>query len=203
MRTGNTWEEVVLPSSGTVLRVRPLPSRFLIEKVAARYPLPPVPVVEIKSGIPGAASMWVEQPDDARYQQERMEVMLQRVNAIDEARWLYCVDVPQPPKGWKQDSGLDIVLSDDEWRSGPSGERLDYLQYVLLVTPEDILAVNEVINRHLVPPTEEEVKAIEDAFRGQVQLTGHTGVPTADIGSDLHDVIPGDEGSGQVGAETE
>ncbi len=162
----NDWEVVKL-RDGTELKVRPLPSQFLIEKVAGRYPLPRPPRQEIKSGIPGVPPTWVERHDDPDYLAERDVAIRKRVEATQQTQWLYCIDVPTPPKGWKKE--FDGFLAADEWRTGPDAERLDYLEYVLLRSVADLQAVMKVINSNLEPIEEAEVKAAEDTFPGPAE----------------------------------
>jgi len=158
------WKDVTL-STGVVLRVRPMPPLRLRMKIGARHPDPEPPKKEIPVNIPGGRPTIINDVSDPAYLQALGEAREARFNAIHEFTWSWAVDIPDPPKGWKVESGLDKVLTRDEWRAGKDGERLDYLEYVVVRLDSDSELVARVINStELV--TEEEIKAAEDSFRG-------------------------------------
>ena len=170
------WQDVEL-STGVVLRVRPMPPLRLRTKIGARIPLPLPPRKEIPVEIPGGVPVVLWDVDDIEFLRAYAEAEEQRAQMISDFTWVWSVDIPDPPREWRKKAGLEQWLEPDEFRKGEDGQKLDYLEYVLLDRTTDNNAMSRVVLR-AEEPTEAEIGAAQESFRSDVP--GEATPPTTD-----------------------
>ncbi len=155
-------------SNGKTIKIRYVPP-LLASKIRRLFPDPLPPVRVIQSKIPGVPPTEEFDYQDATYQRLRIEVLQQRIQAINDFAWNYAVVGVDPPEDdeWKASVQLELYLPGIPWREGPVGRRLDWLEYVLLANPKDMVDVEKLVTEASRVATEEEVAAAEESFRPQ------------------------------------
>lgn len=150
---------------GKTIRVRPIPPH-LAQAAMAAVVLPKPPIREIKSGI-GNAVEKREEPNDPKYREEWDRALNERGRVLVDFQYAWGIEVDLPPTdSWKQELEQDLPFP-IEWGEGPRGEKADYIRYVLLQFPSDHDLVHKALRGEEDPIKPEEVKSLQDSFRGQ------------------------------------
>jgi len=180
-------QKEVVQSSGIVVRARPVPPLLVGKVVTTRPDLqsPMPPLVEVK-GVAGTEIM-AARPGEREYEewvQKCAELKIIRDALQDNFIWNYgVVDwkhpgtkkfVTEPPKDWKVPELLSkfglAPKTDDEL-----GQRLIYIQTVILATPEDLESIQDVVLGETTTITEPEVGVITDMFPGDAERGSNSG----------------------------
>jgi len=159
--------------NGTVVRVyRPPTSRF-VSMVSEKDPKPVVPVVTevVKSG---RQIEWPvpDDPDFVKALQEWRERGPKRQEEIDQLEALSMLKDVEVPKGWDVEEAFGDIARfyDEDWqpRAGPTGRKLDYIQWELLSNIVDAERVQSAV-LELAGIDMAEVQAIQASFRPTVE----------------------------------
>ncbi len=128
-------------------------------------PVPPFLYANIEAAHPIPAQLDPEAAAQALAARER----LQR-----ETAWLVALAAVTPPAGWRFPAAL--AYAGLQPREGEAGRKLDYIEYALLATAEDVQRVQAVMYGGAL--TEAEIGAAEAAFPGDGRRAAAAEYPT-------------------------
>lgn len=154
------WTNLTL-STGRVIRVRSLPP-YLADAAMADFPAPKPPIINIPSQVPGGGTTYRENHDDLEFIQKQQEWMDRQREVVGDLQFAWGVDVEVPEGDFY--SEIEEYIPNLHHTSGKNGRKIDYIKYVLLTNNADFLAVRRATAGMNI--TMEEVKAVEDSFRG-------------------------------------
>ena len=163
----NDWErtaEVTLVN-GRVLKVRATPP-LLGLKAMAIVAMPDPPIVEVPSQVPGGTPTKFSQDEDPEYLRARRDAITKRYEILIELQWSYGLPGIVAPEDdvWKAD--IEVYLPDIEWRKGPHGRKLDYIEYVVLSNAEDQKRIRDAIDSiSSITVSEQLAQVAEESFR--------------------------------------
>ncbi len=121
------------------------------------YPVPPFALTNV----------------EARYPATTPEGIALRERMIRETAWLLALPDVKVPADWQCPRALQHAGI--EPRQGETGRMLDYIEYGLLLTADDIRAVQAAMYGGAL--TEEEIGAAEDSFRSDRRQREFTADP--------------------------
>lgn len=158
---------LVTTSVGAVLRAKRLPD-LLVQQIWARFPEPVPPTVEVTGA---GGKKWREaNPDDPAHRRAQQERTLAIGEAMLKMVLLRGVEIVQLPEG------LPPFEEDTEWRedleylgaelpTSLAGQKVEWMRYRIVVTNEDLTALQEACNK-LAGVTEADVAAAMEIFPG-------------------------------------
>jgi hypothetical protein len=115
-------------------------------------PVPPFALAAVKAAHPPPTNLEPAELAEALATQERL---------TREVSWLIALPDVEVPEDWEFPRGLRYAGIHP--REGEEGRRLDYIEYRLLITHEDLVQVREVMYGAVL--SEEEIAAAEATFR--------------------------------------
>jgi hypothetical protein len=164
-----TYRDITL-SDGRGVRVYAPPTIKIAEMVARKLPLPGVPVVEETTKAGKTIRMTID--DDPAYlaEVERVEALRNQETGVLSS--LFTFRDEQPPEGFDAEAELGELVRyiDADWqpRPGPSGRKLDWIEWVLLANAADAILVQNTI-AEMMGISLEVVEQVEATFPGPVE----------------------------------
>lgn len=160
--------EVELCNGDTITVYSP-PAGKIRSLVEGKYPKPQKKVVTETTVSGGTTSMVIE--DDPEYlcaMEEWGDLVTKETSELNS---LFSLKDENPPEDFdiEAESGMLIRYTDPDWqpRTGDIGRKLDWIEWVLLGNPGDVLRVEKAM-LEMMGIDIGEISSIEDSFRGQV-----------------------------------
>ena len=174
MNAHDNWERStkITLANGQEVRVRALPPLLLL-RALEQVTLPKPPVIEIPSELPGAGVTHFENREDPEYLKQLREANLARVNISNELGWLYGLPdiVPPSDASWKEE--IEFAMPSITWREGKRGYHLDYIEYMVFSSNEDMKKITDALNDLAsIDVSPELLEAVEASFRGDLPRPG-------------------------------
>ena len=144
------------------------PSVKISMVLAKKYPLPEIPIRELKT-VAGETER-IQIVDDPDYLAEKARIEVERDKERDEWYYLYALRDVKVPDNFDVEVYRDLaVLENPDWqpRTDARGRKLDYLEWELLGDPSNYNRVQNALVQ-MMTVDEEVVELIEESFRSNV-----------------------------------
>ena len=152
-------------STGIEIEIATPPVFRVYDLADKMYPPPDPPVVE-DTTVTGE-TIRMEIVDDPGYLAEVEVQEARHRKAIDELSILLALRSVEVPEDFDvMEFSSELQYMDPDWkpRDGEMGQKLDYIEFVLLAAPRDQLLVQEIVN-DMCAIDQEEIAQVADSFR--------------------------------------